>query len=252
MYSSCSARISSADISRGGLSTGFIVISLFQFSETPWACTARRTECSTPGSRGLTIPDPTIDHHLLVSEEIDGVAALTVQVPEKGFLPPREGEVSHRRRHPHVDADVTGVRLVLEAPSRPSVLRVDAGRVAERASGNDLEGLVEGFHLHDAGHRPEDLFSGDGHVWSDLVKDRGPHEEAALTAGGDDLRISPIENQFSPLRQPLFYVGMDPLLGGPRDHRTHIHPLVQAVADREWGSSRQEGLPGLLVRLIAH
>src|ERR1700722_17235539 len=55
---------------------------------------------------------PAFDHYLLVGVELDGIAALPVEIAEETIFPPAEGEIGHRRGDSDVDADVSGRSLI--------------------------------------------------------------------------------------------------------------------------------------------
>src|ERR1051325_4739170 len=68
-----------------------------------------RSEFSRPRLR------PSLDDDLFLSEELEGVASLSVQIAEEAFTGAAEREEGHRRRDADVDADVADFGLVLES-----------------------------------------------------------------------------------------------------------------------------------------
>src|SRR5437879_12079270 len=58
---------------------------------------------------------PALDYYLFVGVELDGVAALAVEIAEEAIFPSAEGEVGHGRGYADVDADVAGGSFVAEA-----------------------------------------------------------------------------------------------------------------------------------------
>src|ERR1700691_1993392 len=58
---------------------------------------------------------PAFNYYLLVCIELDGVAALAVEIAEEAVLPSTEGEVGHGRGDSDVDTDVAGGSFVTEA-----------------------------------------------------------------------------------------------------------------------------------------
>src|ERR1022692_1926105 len=58
---------------------------------------------------------PALYYDFLVGVELDGVAALAVEIAEEAVLPSAEREVGHGRGDSDVDADVAGRSFVAEA-----------------------------------------------------------------------------------------------------------------------------------------
>src|SRR5438034_3033450 len=88
--------------------------------------------CGLCGSSALALcgskfPAPTrrppFHDDLLLGVEVDRVATLRVEVAEEAVLPARKWEVRHRRRHAHVDSDVSRASLVAELPRRGAAAR---------------------------------------------------------------------------------------------------------------------------------
>src|SRR5438046_7450843 len=73
---------------------------------------------------------PALDDDFGFGVELDGVAALGVEVAEEAVLPAAEREERHGRGDADVDADVAGARLVPELPRGGAAAREEAGHVA--------------------------------------------------------------------------------------------------------------------------
>ena len=58
---------------------------------------------------------PAFDDDFFIGVELDGVASLRVHVAEEAALPSGEGEISHGRSYPNIDADVACGSFVPEA-----------------------------------------------------------------------------------------------------------------------------------------
>src|SRR5215472_10250813 len=61
---------------------------------------------------------PALDYHFLICVELDGVAALAVEIAEEAILPSAEGKVGHGRGDADIDADVAGRGFVAETARR--------------------------------------------------------------------------------------------------------------------------------------
>src|SRR5713101_985582 len=70
---------------------------------------------------------PALDDDLGFGVELDGVAALGVEIAEEAFLPAAEGEERHRRGDAHVDADIASLGLVAELAGGRAAARKEAG-----------------------------------------------------------------------------------------------------------------------------
>ena len=66
---------------------------------------------------------PAFDYDFLVGVELDGVAALAVEIAEEAVLPSAEGEVGHGRGDSDVDADISRRSFVAEAARGRSARR---------------------------------------------------------------------------------------------------------------------------------
>src|ERR1700722_3569941 len=85
-------------------------------------------ELPAPGRR------PALDDDLLFGIEIDGIAALRVQIAEEAVLPAGEREIRHRRGDADVDPDVAGTNLVAELARGGAAGREQARHVPVRGS----------------------------------------------------------------------------------------------------------------------
>ncbi len=178
---------------------------------------------------------PAFDYYFLVGIELDGVAALAVEIAEETVLPSAEGEIGHGRGDSDVDADVARGRFVAEAARGGSARREQRCLIAVGAALEEGEGFVHVVGVDEAEHRAEDFrvgeIAGCGHV----VENRGIHEVSRFVLG--DFRVAAVEQDF----RALFFTEADQRLDAGfalgRDDRAHLDAFVEAVADFEFRGS---------------
>src|SRR5580698_7106755 len=100
---------------------------------------------------------PAFDYYFLVGVELDGVAALAVEVAEEAVLPSAKRKISHRRGDADVDTDISCWRFVAEA-TRGRAARCEQRRlVAVGAAFEEGEGFVHVIGVDQTQHRPKDF-----------------------------------------------------------------------------------------------
>src|SRR6202140_1974344 len=100
---------------------------------------------------------PALDDDFLVGVELNGIAALPVQIAKEAVLPPAEREIGHGSGDSDVDADVARGRLVAEAARGRSARREQRRLVAVSAALEEGESVVHVIGVAEAEHGTEDL-----------------------------------------------------------------------------------------------
>src|SRR6202166_4661095 len=121
---------------------------------------------------------PAFDYDFFVGIELDGVAALAVEVAEEAVFPSAEGEVGHGRGDSDVDADVAGGGFVAEAARGRSTRGEERRLIAVGAALEEGEGVVHVARVDKAEDGAENFcvveIAGGGNV----VEDCRVHEVA--------------------------------------------------------------------------
>src|ERR1039458_9526859 len=183
---------------------------------------------------------PAFDDNFLVGVELDGVAALAVEIAEKTILPSAEREVSHGRGDADVDADISRGRFVAEAARGRSARRKERRLIAVGAALQEGASVVHVIGVDEAQHRAEDFGVSEIAGRGNVVEDRGLHEVARFVFR--NLRVAAIEQD---LRALLFSESdqrFDSLFTLRRDHGAHLDAFVEAVADFEFRGSVGNGI----------
>src|SRR5581483_4430755 len=126
---------------------------------------------------------PAFDHDLLVGIELDGIAALPVQVAKEAVLPAAEGEIGHGRRHANVNADIPGRRFIAEAPRRGPAGSKQRSLVSVGAALQKSQGFVQVARMNQAENGPENFRVREFAVCGQAVEDGGLHKVSRLIAG---------------------------------------------------------------------
>src|ERR1022692_1401744 len=178
---------------------------------------------------------PALYYDFLVGVELDGVAALAVEIAEEAVLPSAEREVGHGRGDSDVDADISCRSFVAEAARGGSARREQRCLIAVRAAFEEREGFIHGIGVNEAYDGTEDFciskIAGRGNV----VEDRGLHKVAVLVFR--DLRVAAIEQDLRALLFAEVDERLDALFTLRRDHGPHLHAFVEAVTDFQLRSS---------------
>src|SRR5258708_277324 len=125
---------------------------------------------------------PAFDYYFLVGVELDGIAALAVEIAEEAVLPSAEGEVGHGRGDSDVDADVARGSFVAEAARGRSARSEQRRLIAVGAALEEGERVVHVVGVHDAEDGAEDLSVGEITGCGDIVENGGIHEVTFLVA----------------------------------------------------------------------
>src|SRR6266851_6082292 len=115
---------------------------------------------------------PAFDDNFLVGIELDGVAALPVEIAEEAVLPPTEREVSHGRGDSNVDADISRGGLIAEAARRRTARGEQRGLIAVGTALEEGKRFVHVAGVDEAEHRTEDFSVGQLAALRYVVKDR--------------------------------------------------------------------------------
>src|ERR1017187_9760537 len=159
---------------------------------------------------------PAFDDDFLVGVELDGVAALAVEIAEETILPSAEREVSHRRGDSDVDADVARGRFVAEAARGGPARRKERRLIAVGAALEEGESVVHVVGVDEAEDWAEDFGVGEIAGRGNVVEDRGLHEVARFVFRS--LRVAAIEQDCRALLFSESDQRFDSLFTLRRDH----------------------------------
>src|SRR5436309_9246187 len=177
----------------------------------------QRREAAKAGSRPPSWPPG--DDDLALREEPDRIPTLWMEIPEERVLHPAEREVGHRGRDPDVDADVPGPDAAAEVPGLLPARRVDRRGVPVRARVHHVDCLLQGVDRKEVRDGPEDLLSGDAHVWPDVIEDRRADEVTVLTGHLDGPSV---QGDLGAFLLPSIDEAHHPVAVGLGNHRAHL------------------------------
>src|SRR5260370_23664439 len=140
---------------------------------------------------------PAFDYYFLVGVELDGIAALAVEIAEEAVLPSAEGEVGHGCGDPDVDADVSRGRFVAEAARGRSARGEERCVISIGAAFEEGERIVHVVGVNQAQDGAEDLCVGEVAAGGNIVEDRGIDEVASLVAW--DFGVASVEENLCAL-----------------------------------------------------
>src|SRR5258708_6848692 len=189
---------------------------------------------------------PAFDYDFFVGVELDGVAALAVEIAEEAVLPSAKGEVRHGRGDSDVDADVAGGSFVAEAARGRSAGGEKRRLIAVSAALEEGEGVVHVFGVNEAEDGAEDFCVVEIAGGGDVVEKRRADEVAFLVAR--NFGVASVEQNFCAL---LFAEGdqrFDALFALRRDDRSHLNVFVEAIADFELRGGVGDGIAESLLR----
>src|SRR5260370_2729283 len=115
---------------------------------------------------------PAFDDNFLVGIELDGVAALPVEIAEEAVLPSTEREVGHGRGNSNVDADISRGGFIAEAARGRTARGEQRGLIAVGTALEEGQRFVHVAGVDEAEHRTEDLGLGQLAALRHGVKDR--------------------------------------------------------------------------------
>ncbi len=148
-------------------------------------------------------------------------------VAKEGAASAAEAEVRHRRRHADVDADHAHRDIVLKIARRLAARSENRGGVAERMAFDDARGFFERVNFADADDRTKNLFAGDNHRRLDVSKHRWSDEIAVFFFAN----LAAIQQKFRAFIDALLNITEHAFFMFRRNHRTHRHRWIKAVAD---------------------
>src|ERR1035438_800814 len=134
---------------------------------------------------------PAFDDDFLVSVELNGIAALPMQIAEEAVLPSTEREVGHGRGDSDVDADVARGRFVAEAARGRSARGEQRRLVAVSTAFEERQSFVHIVGVNETQHRTEEFAIGKIARRRNVVKDGGLHKVAGFEFR--DLRIAAVD-----------------------------------------------------------
>ena len=134
---------------------------------------------------------PAFHYDFFVGVELDGVAALAVEVAEEAVLPSAEGEVGHGRGDSDVDADIAGGRFVAEFAGGGATSGEERGLISVGALANELDGFVNRVSVNQAEYRSENFRVGQRTRGRHAVKDGGLEEISVFVIG--ELGVAAVE-----------------------------------------------------------
>src|SRR5262245_15999609 len=135
-------------------------------------CSMRSSELPRPFAR------PPLHDHFLPGEELDGVAALPVEVAEEALARAAEREVCHRGGYPDVNADITDLGFVAELSRTGTAGREQARLVAIGSGIYERDRTVDVRDVMHGEHGAEDLGAGDLALERQSLENRGRDEVA--------------------------------------------------------------------------
>src|ERR1700722_17472449 len=100
---------------------------------------------------------PALHYNLGLREKLHRMVRLRVQIAEEALAPSAERKRRHRSGHAHVDADVTRIHLVAEAPRIGAVSGKNARHVSVAASIHERNSLFNRLRVDQAQDRPKNL-----------------------------------------------------------------------------------------------
>src|ERR1700691_3733943 len=100
---------------------------------------------------------PTFHYYFFVGVELDGVAALAVEIAEEAVLPSAEGEVGHGRGDSNVDANVSRRGFVAEAASGRSAGSEERRLITVGAALEEGQGVIHAIGMDEAQNGGEDF-----------------------------------------------------------------------------------------------
>src|ERR1700733_2076747 len=189
---------------------------------------------------------PALDYDFLVGIELDGVAALAMEIAEEAVLPSAKWEVGHRRGDTDVDADISRGRFVAEAARGRTARREQRRLIAVGAAFEEGERLVHVVGVNEAQDWTEDLCVGEIAAGRNVVEDGGLHDVAEFVFR--DLRIAAIHEDLRALLLADSDKRLDPLFALWRDDWTHLHAFLEAVSDLQFCGSIGDGIAKRLLR----
>src|ERR1700688_2967226 len=189
---------------------------------------------------------PAFDYDFFVGIELDGVAALAVEVAEEAVLPSAEGEVGHGRGDSDVDADVAAGGFVAEAARGRSAGREERRLIAVGAALKEGERVVHVIGVDKAEDWAEDFsvveIAGSG----DVVEDGGIYEVAGFVIR--DFGVASVEQNFCALLFAEGDEGFDGFFALRRNHGAHLDIFIETVADFEFRGGVGDGVAESLLR----
>src|ERR1700738_4297643 len=189
---------------------------------------------------------PAFDDNFLVGIELDGVAALPVEIAEETVFPSTEREVSHRRGDANVDADISRGCLIAEAARSRTARGEQRGLIAVGTALQKGERFVHVAGVDEAEHRTEDFGVGQLAGLRYIVKDSWVDEVSGFVLR--DFRLASIEQNFCSLLLANADQRFDSLFALRRDHWSHLHAFVEPVADFEFRSRVGDRVAECLLR----
>src|SRR4029079_5320534 len=133
-------------------------------STCAWARSAVSVRTHAARTRRTTASQPARDRDLLVGVELEGVAAVDLEVAEEAVARAAEGEVGHRRGDADVDPDHRGGRMARELARGLAARGEDRRRVGVRMRMKQGDRIVERLDRVDRRHRSEDLLVADRYL----------------------------------------------------------------------------------------
>src|SRR3954447_5142070 len=189
------------------------------YSRTPALVRAGLSRrCPSSRSWGLGVPPG--GGLLGLRPELDGAVSGNVAGTKLGFVPTTEGKRLARYWYPNVDPDHTRRSSLGNLARCPAVFGENRRCIPVRRGVLDSERLVEVRSADDRQHRPEDLLSGNSHVWTYPIQNGGPNPEAAFSPR--DAGVAPVEQQGGPRRDSLIHGSANALAALTGNYRTEI------------------------------
>ena len=130
-----------------------------------------------------------------------------MQIAEERLFVAREREEADRHGNADVDADLTAVGVACKFTRKIAALGINHRAVGIGVRVHNRKAFFEVLAAFDAKHRAEHLVAADGHIFGDMVENRGADEIAVFIAF--DFIISAVEHQFCALGDAFVDVGKD-------------------------------------------
>src|ERR1700719_1802352 len=116
-------------------------------------CSIRVNPCNPWLEFAAVLFGPAFNYYFFVGVELDGIAALAVEIAEEAVLPSAKGEVGHGRGDSDVDADVASGRFVTEAARGRSARGEQRSLIAVGAALEEGQSVVHAVGVNEAEDR---------------------------------------------------------------------------------------------------
>jgi hypothetical protein len=181
---------------------------------------------------------PVSSNSLCLSEELNSLSAIEVEVTTEGSARASEGNHRERNRDRDVDTNLTDIDFMLEFASCSAASSEDGGTVTVRVGVDELDGVFESVDLHDTESGGEDFFLVACHFGGD-VSDESRTEPVATFHSGDG-ELTTVDGDLGTFGFTLVDDVEGALFGLRRNHGTDISTLGVTGTNLELSNARSE------------